>query len=148
MIHVARLHDIRLDQVMDQYGLFRGQAIILMILSERDGLTHSEISEKLKISPAAATKVIKRMEELKFLRRQQDTNDERVSRVYLQPDGKAVSEQIHSTFTTTDQYMLNGFSPEELDRLEEYLNRMTENLRQLTPGACHFEPHRADAEKL
>ena len=64
MANIGRLHATRADRFMDRIGLFRGQAFLLMILSEQDGLTHSEIADKLEISPAAATKVIKRMEAL------------------------------------------------------------------------------------
>jgi hypothetical protein len=30
---------------MERIGLYRGQAILLMILSRHDGITHSEIAE-------------------------------------------------------------------------------------------------------
>jgi DNA-binding MarR family transcriptional regulator len=48
-----------------------------------DGVTHSQIAETLEISPAAATKVIKRMEQVHYVQRRADPADERVSRVYL-----------------------------------------------------------------
>jgi DNA-binding MarR family transcriptional regulator len=88
MVNVCRLHHKRADQSMDQVGLYRGQAFLLMILSQHDGMTHSEIAENLEISPAAATKVIKRMEQAGYLQRQADPADERISRVYLQDKGQ------------------------------------------------------------
>ncbi len=80
-VGLARLHSTRADQVMDQIGLFRGQGMLLKFLSKFDGQTLSEIAEKLEISPAAVTKVTKRMEEQNYLKRQPDPKDERVSRV-------------------------------------------------------------------
>jgi DNA-binding MarR family transcriptional regulator len=67
LVSVCRLHHTRADQSMDQIGLYRSQAILLMTLSQRDGMMHSEIAEQLEISPAAATKVIKRMEQAQYL---------------------------------------------------------------------------------
>ncbi len=74
---IGRLQASRLDQMMDELGLYRGQAVLLIVLGEQDGLTHSEIAEALKISPAAATKVIKRLEELGYLQRRADPSDDR-----------------------------------------------------------------------
>ena len=61
--HVCRLRATHADQLMDQVGLYRGQARALLILSHDDGIMHSHIAEKLGISPAATSKVIKRLEE-------------------------------------------------------------------------------------
>ena len=90
LVNVCRLHRTRADQLMDRIGLFSGQAILLAILSQQHGMTHSEIAEKLEISPAAATKVIKRMEQAHYVQRRADPADERVSRVYLQAQGRKV----------------------------------------------------------
>lgn len=130
LANVCRLHHTRADQFMEQIGLYRGQAVLLMILSERDGITHSEVAEKLKISPAAATKVIKRMEQADYVARQADDNDERISRVYLQDKGRAVTAQIHNAFAELDQLMLDGLSAAELQQFREILARLQANLEQ------------------
>jgi MarR family transcriptional repressor of mepA len=88
LFSIGRLQATRADRYMDQIGLFRGQGMLLKFLDHHDGLTHSEIAERLEISPAAVTKVIKRLEEQKYLKRQPDPKDERVSRVFIQPAGK------------------------------------------------------------
>ena len=129
---VSRLLGSRLDRKLEKLGLFRGQAILLLILSEREGLTHSEIAGRLKISPAAATKVIKRLEELNYLQRQPDPADERISRVFLKDEGRAVINQIRSIFRQNDRELLSIFSLEEQDRLVEQLQRMHAYLIQQT----------------
>ena len=125
---IGRLHACRTDQVMDRIGLYRGQAILLMVLSKKDGLTHSEISEKLGISPAAATKVIKRMESMNYLQRRSDPTDERISRVYLEQEGRAVIQQVRHVFEQVDQVLLNNLSPEEQADLIRMLLQVHANL--------------------
>jgi len=124
-----RLQVTRLDQLMDQIGLFRGQAILLVVLAEGDGLTHSEIARALQISPAAATKVIKRLEELHYLQRCPDPSDERISRVFLLEDGRAILAQIHEAFRKINQAILDGFSGEEEQALRAFLQRIHINLQ-------------------
>lgn len=137
LANLCRLQATRADQLMDQIGLYRGQGILLVILAEQDGLTHSEIAEKLRISPAAATKVIKRLEKLRYLRRQPDPQDERLSRVFLQAEGRAIINQIHAAFGTINRQMLAGITPEEQGQLRQLLGKMQANLENanfLTTG--------------
>jgi len=130
LANLCRLQARRADQLMDQIGLYRGQAILLVILAEQDGLTHTEIAEKLHISPPAATKVIKRLEKLSYLRRQPDPADERLSRVFLQQEGRAVIDQIHVAFGRINTVMMEGFTSEELELIRSLLSRLQANLEQ------------------
>jgi len=127
--NIGRLQKTRADQYLEQIGLFRGQGMLLKFLSHHDGLTHSEIAEKLEISPAAVTKVIKRLEELNLLKRQSDPKDDRVSRVFIQPEGKKVAEDLHTIFQQLEDQMFQGFSNEEMEQLHDFLIRMQLNLQ-------------------
>lgn len=130
---VCRLHHTRANQSMDKIGLYRGQARLLMTLSQQDGLSHSEIAEKLGISAAAASKVIKRMEQAHYVQRQTDTADERVSRVHLQAQGHALIAEIRRTFGRLDATMLDGLSEPDLEQLRDLLTRMQANLVRFEP---------------
>jgi DNA-binding MarR family transcriptional regulator len=131
LANIARLQATRADKIMGQICLYRGQAILLLTLSDQDGLTHSEIAEKLHFSPAAATKVIKRLEKLNYLQRQPDPSDERVSRVFLQEEGRAVTQQIHNAFRQVNQIMMTGISAEEQAVLRGLLTRLYTNLQNI-----------------
>jgi DNA-binding MarR family transcriptional regulator len=133
LVNVCRLHHTRADQSMDKIGLYRGQARLLMTLSEQDGLSHSEIAEKLEISAPAATKVIQRMEKAHYVQRQSDPADERVSRVYLQTQGHELIAEIKRTFGRLDQIMFDGLPESDLARFRDILSEMQKNL-------LHFEP--------
>jgi DNA-binding MarR family transcriptional regulator len=133
LVSVCRLHHTRADQSMDKIGLYRGQARLLMTLSEQDGLSHSEIAEKLEISAPAATKVIQRMEEAHYVQRQADPADERVSRVYLQAQGHALIAEIRRTFGQLDQTMFDGLTDLDLERFRDLLTQMQANLLRFEP---------------
>ena len=103
--------------------------MMLMFISEHKGMTHSEIAERLNISPAAATKVIKRLEEEGYVQRQSDEKDERLSRVFLQEAGHAVINDIRNSFKQLEEQTFQNFGDEELDELENYLRHILKNLR-------------------
>ena len=125
---IHRAHACRMDQSTEKLGIFRGQAILLLTLMERDGMTHSEIADKLRISHAAASKVITRMEGQGYVKRQTDPHDERVSRVYIQEAGKELTEKLRPSFQQINNFMFAGFSDQEKDQFRQYLLRIQENL--------------------
>jgi len=125
---LGRMHAKRLDAYMEKLGLYRGQAILLITLSHQEGLTHSEIAEKLEISPAAATKVIKRMETLRYVQRRSDPSDERISRVFLQEEGWVIIQRIKNAFLEADQAMVRDLSPQEQETLLLLLSRVYSTL--------------------
>lgn len=114
-------------------GLYRGQAILMMILARREGLTHSEIANILEFSPAAATKIIKRMEQEGYVRREADPDDERVSRVYLCDKGRALTEEIRTAFAGLNRAMFEGIPEADLAQLRHQLNCMQSNLQNYQP---------------
>lgn len=126
---VGRLHKARIDQSVEQLGLNRSQAMLLLWLARGDGRTHSEIAEHLDLSPAAATKIIKYMEQEGYVQRQGDADDERVSRVFLLDRGRAVTAMIYRAFLKLDEQLFEGVSAEDLARLREVLAKMYANLQ-------------------
>ncbi|MBN1966648.1 MAG: MarR family transcriptional regulator [Anaerolineae bacterium] len=133
LVSVCRLHHTRADQSMEKIGLYRGQARLLMTLAAQDGMTHSEVAERLQISAPAATKVIQRMEEAEYVQRRADPADERVSRVYLREKGRALTDQINAAFGTLDRTMFAGQPDVDLERLRDLLTRMHANLQGFQP---------------
>ena len=129
LMHVCRERGKTADQFMTHSKIFRGQGMMLMFLSKHEGMTHSEIAEKLDISPAAATKVIKRLEEEGYIQRQSDEKDERLSRVFMQEAGRAVISGIQSSFKKLDEQTFQNFDEDDLNRLEDYLRHILTNLK-------------------
>ncbi|MEN6482643.1 MAG: MarR family transcriptional regulator [Anaerolineaceae bacterium] len=116
------------DKLVDNYGIYHGQAILLMTLSNQDGITHSDLAENLKISPAAISKVIKRLERANYIKRESDPNDERISRVYLLQDGYSVVSEIKQAFAQLDQIMFQGFDEEDQETFRNLIVRAQTNL--------------------
>lgn len=145
MMNIGRLHSTLADRFMEGTALFRGQAFLLMMLSHHDGMTHSELAEKLEISPAAVTKVIKRLEERRYLQRRSDPTDERVSRVFLEEEGWALTQQIKNNFWQIDKALIRNLSAEEQEILTRLLKRVYTNLLEETaepakPGVLDDDP--------
>lgn len=136
-MHISRMRAIMADRTMEQIGLYRGQAFLLRILAENDGLTHKEIAQVLHISPAAVTKVIKRMAGLKYLEKRSDPKDERISRVFLTDEGRSVIHQIKHAFEEIDAVLLKNLDEEDQSKFFALLIHVFNNLSQQSEEQGH-----------
>jgi DNA-binding MarR family transcriptional regulator len=77
--------------------------------------------------------VIKRMEEERYVQRQADPSDERISRVYLLPQGRARITKIRRAFGRLDRAMFDDMAEADLQRLRNLLAQMQRNLQGFGP---------------
>lgn len=128
LARTSRAHHNLASRTFPQLGLHRGQVPVLLELTETDGITQSELVERLEVTPATLTNLLNRMEESGFILRQRDPADTRVSRVYLSEKGLSTAEQFSQLAETVDGITFAGFSPEELETLTGFLERVHANL--------------------
>jgi DNA-binding MarR family transcriptional regulator len=117
------VHDL-----LEELGLHRGQAFVLYALWEQDGITQSELTERLDRSPSTITKTVQRMERAGFVKRCPDDSDERVSRVCLTDAGRDVRPAVEEVWNVLDRQIFAGFSPQELTALSDLLTRICRNI--------------------
>ncbi|MGB6101852.1 MAG: MarR family transcriptional regulator, partial [Comamonas sp.] len=75
--------------LLDAIGLTYPQYLAMLVLWERDGLTVSELGERLSLDSGTLTPLLKRMEVAGLLQRERDAQDERCVRVVLTRTGRA-----------------------------------------------------------
>lgn len=128
---VCRAHYSRARTLLDDLGLYRGQQFVLCVLWKEEGITHSELAERLHVHPTTVTNAIKRMERAGFVERRADPEDKRVSRVYLTEAGREIQDAVERTWAELEKRTLQGFSAEERDTMRGFLERIHENLTDL-----------------
>jgi DNA-binding MarR family transcriptional regulator len=128
LIQICRLRHSRGRTEFRALGLHRGQPPVLLALWEEEGRTHSEIAEYLHVTPATVTKMLQRMEKAGFVARKPDTEDARVSRVYLTQAGREVRSDLQRVLDTFDEQTFAGFTVEERVLSRRFLLQIRENL--------------------
>ena len=128
LAQVCRLHHARAHQVFDTIGIYRGQPPMLKALWEQDGQMHSELAARLHVKPATVSRMVQRMESAHLLTCKPDPQDQRVSRVYLTPAGKAMQPVLEQTDRTFEADTLAGFTLEERVVLRRLLLQIRDNL--------------------
>ena len=128
LAQVCRAHHARARALLDEIGLYRGQQFVLCALWKEEGLTHSDLADRLHVHPATVTNALKRMERAGFLERRPDPEDQRVSRVYLTEAGREIRGSVERVWSQLEEQTVEGFNDEEQAALERLLERVYENL--------------------
>ena len=131
---ICRLKHARVHTLYEALGLYRGQPRVLHALWDQEGLTHTELSRKLRVQPATITKMIQRMEKAGFVERRHDLDDQRVSRVYLTAAGRAIREDVQQAWRRLEEEAFAGFAKEERLLLRGFFLRIRDNLVQASGG--------------
>jgi DNA-binding MarR family transcriptional regulator len=124
----CKLFRARAHALLGEIGLCRGQPFVLHALWEEEGIPHSVLAERLNVTPATVTNMLKRMEKAGLIERRQDEEDQRVSRAYLTDAGHEIRAPVEEMWRAIERQAFSGFSPEECDSLCQLLIRMQENL--------------------
>ena len=74
-------------------GLTYTQYIVLLVLWEKDGISVTEIGEKLMLDNGTLSPLLKKLEQAGYVARQRSQEDERVVVITLTDAGKALQEK-------------------------------------------------------
>lgn len=134
LAQVCRLHYIRAQELLDVIGIYRGQPPVLYLLHEQEGLTQSELAARLEVAPATVTKMLQRLERAGFVQRHTDTEDQRVSRVYLTDAGRAIQSDVVATLGRLAEETFSGFTMEERIVCRRLMLDMRDRLSRVMGG--------------
>ncbi len=79
--------------LLDPLGLTYPQFLVMVALWEKDDQTVGDIGEMLLLESSTLTPLLKRLEAAHLIRRTRDREDERVVRIQLTPEGRALKEK-------------------------------------------------------
>lgn len=128
---LIRIYYSRIQSQLAEVGLYRGQPPILMLLYKNDGMSQKEMARALNLSPATMTVTLKRMEKAGLVLREMDEHDQRILRVHLSEKGREMCETGESRIGVVTAELLEGFTLEEQQQLNEYLGRIARNMERV-----------------
>jgi DNA-binding MarR family transcriptional regulator len=82
-------------QKLEPLGLTYPQYLVLIVLWETDGLTVSEIGERLMLDSGTLTPLIKRLENMELVNRVRNIKDEREVQIWLTEKGRGKRPNLH-----------------------------------------------------
>ena len=100
----------------------------------QDGLTPSELADRLGVEPPTVTNMLSRMEKAGYLERCRDSRDARCTRVHLTKKGRELRGPVERRWDAVQENAFAGITAEEETLLRGLLDRIRDNLTG-EPGA-------------
>ncbi len=130
LYRINRMQFCYLAEEVGDFGLHAGQVQMLVFLGHHEGLSQTELAQKLRLKPPTVAIMLRRLEHAGFIVREQQEHDRRIQTVHLSEQAKKLTGKLESISRKIEQSMLSGFSEEETQALTSYLERITANLRK------------------
>jgi DNA-binding MarR family transcriptional regulator len=128
LTETARLLRKLIDRRLHPLGLTRAQWSVLAILSNRDGLSQSQLAEMLEIEKTTTGRLIDHLEKSSWVERRPIPGDRRLWGVYLTQQARPLIAEIERIVLATRTEMLAGLSPEQQQELSQALQMVKSNL--------------------
>ncbi|MBC6936650.1 MAG: MarR family transcriptional regulator [Chloroflexi bacterium] len=116
------------DAFTDQVDIPRGQATALCVIAREDGLTQSEIAERLSVQGATVTNMLQRLEESGLVIRRRDPEDNRLVRVYLTEAGLQKELSLNAQLGSMQELIFKGIGETERAVLRRQMQQIIENM--------------------
>ncbi len=125
---IYRHQGILIQKRLDPYQVGCGQYAFLIRISENEGINHRDLSRLVNIDRANTTRASKKLEDVGYIRSEQDPDDRRVQRLYLTDKGRDIIPIIKRELSAISDIMSQGLSPEEKDLLITMLETIENNV--------------------
>ena len=90
IMEISRMYVEKCFGKLKGLGIHPRQMPILAVLWKEDGCSQKELASQLGVKPPTVTVSIQRLEKIGIIVRKQDEKDQRISRIYLTEEGKAI----------------------------------------------------------
>jgi DNA-binding MarR family transcriptional regulator len=115
-------------KLLKELGLTYPQYLVMLVLWERDGLTVSEIGERLYLDSATLTPLLKRLEASGLIARRRGDEDERQVFVSLSRAGRELRQKAENV--PYGVFCAAGCSLDELVTIKNRLDGLRRNLAE------------------
>jgi DNA-binding MarR family transcriptional regulator len=128
---VARLLRTIFDRRVKSLGLTRSQWWVLNHVFRHHGATQSELAEVLEIEKATLGRLLDRLDQKGWIRREAHADDRRAKRIYLTEASEPTLKAMRAAAGELRREALAGLTAQERDRLIDCLLSVKENLTKL-----------------
>jgi DNA-binding MarR family transcriptional regulator len=115
------------DKRLEPKGITHAQWAPLFMLQRCRASTVAELARETQSDPGAMTRLLDRLEAKGFCRRQRSTDDRRVVRIELTPEGDVAAQEVPIVLAQVLNEHLAGFSKTEWSQLKDMLRRIVTN---------------------
>jgi DNA-binding MarR family transcriptional regulator len=134
LLHAARLHRMRMAQLLQDLGLFPGQDQVLTALNQDEGCTMSDLSSVLRVRPPTVSKAVLRLTKQGLVARGPGEGDARLVRVRLTEEGRRKAIAVEAVWRVLEHEATESFGGKDVKWLRKALRQVGRNLNAAVGG--------------
>jgi len=128
------------DVAMRRHGLHPGQNHLLAVLWEQDGRTPGEIAAAVNVTTPAVVKMAGRMVEAGLITRRRDDRDNRLVRLWLTDEGRALREPVERERRLVEEKIIASLTETERELLVTAIAKIHRAAGELLDGPVDPTP--------
>ena len=137
MWRIGMLHRTIFEKNISDMGIHHSQHHLLMYIAKEGEVSSQKVlAEKFCISPAAIARTLKELEVEGYIEKSSIENDCRCNKIIITEKGKAIVSATHKLFKKTDEISFADFSEEDLQKFNDYLDKMQSRLHEENKDCC------------
>lgn len=125
-------------EVSDKFGITGPQLWAVKTISQNEGLSPGELSQRMYLHPSTITGLIDRLEKKDFVERYRDQEDRRVIKLQLTPRGKELVRRAPDPIQGKMIYGLRKLKKAELSFVYESIQKLVEVMEAQDVKATFF----------
>ncbi|HWT75082.1 MAG TPA: MarR family transcriptional regulator [Mobilitalea sp.] len=110
-----------LNEVLGKYNLGSGTYPYLLMLARNEGINQNQISKELDVDKAMSARVIKKMIDIGYIRKETDQNDSRAYKLFLTEKARLVIPDIKMELRKWNDLITQNLSEQEKDVILDLL---------------------------
>lgn len=122
----------RYTPYLNELGLTYTQYLVFLVLWEKDGITVSEICERLKLDSGTVSPLLKKLQKAGYIRKVRSEADDRVVEITLTEEGRALQEKAKDVPLKVASCI--GLAPEKAKMLYDLLYELLDAQNKKNTG--------------
>nr|WP_026884098.1 MarR family winged helix-turn-helix transcriptional regulator [Clostridium akagii] len=116
-----------LEKKLEKFSLSIGTYPFLLTLSENEGVCQNKISKELNVDKAMATRNVKKLIELGYIRKEENREDTRAYKLYITSKGKEIIPEVIEIIKEWIDILVQGSSDEKIEESIRFLEKVLIN---------------------
>jgi DNA-binding MarR family transcriptional regulator len=121
LVSLHKAHRAALAPRLAELGLNAGDELTLAQLWREEGITQTDLAERLAVRPPTVSKVLRTLERAELVQRLPDAEDGRVSRVHLTDPGRRLRPDVERAWRAAERDTLARLSSSQAAQLRRLL---------------------------
>ena len=124
---IIHVHRQLMVKTLAERGTHPGEAVCLRLLAQHDGISQRDLAGMLHLSRPRVTTMLQTLEKAGTIVRRPDETDQRLTRVYLTPQGHGLEEELRSLTAEFINRTIGTMTVADRCELERLLEELAAN---------------------